>query len=73
MGSFYGLAYVMEGRVQVKEARDRMEGFPEELAKELKIDVSNRKKKSVSLEDEYEKVKGFAAADYENKAVPGKN
>eukprot|EP00871_Galdieria_phlegrea_P001938 jgi/Galph1/2745/GphlegSOOS_G1389.1 len=28
-GSFYGLAYVMEGRVQVKEARDRMEGFPE--------------------------------------------
>lgn len=61
----------MEGRIEVKEARDRMEGFPEELAQELKVDTS--KKRNISLEEEYEKAKQMAAADYENKPVPKRN
>jgi len=71
LGGLYGLSYIMEGRIEVKEARDRMEGFPEELAQELKVDTS--KKRNISLEEEYEKAKQMAAADYENKPVPKRN
>ncbi|EME30761.1 hypothetical protein Gasu2_50050 [Galdieria sulphuraria] len=71
LGGLYGMAYIMEGRVEVKEARDRLEGFPKELAEELKVDIS--KKKKISLEEEYEKAKQLASADYENKPVPKRN
>ncbi|GJQ11811.1 hypothetical protein GpartN1_g3602.t1 [Galdieria partita] len=71
LGGLYGLAYIMEGRVEVKEARDRLEGVPKELAEELKVDVS--KKKTISLEEEYEKAKQLASADYDNKQVPKRN